>query len=92
MTNLRKYTNLIVVISTFGFSAPVSAQWGGFGGYGNGYYYGYVPVPYGPGYYGSGYGRWDGRDWHGGRWGHHEDERGDWDGHDWHGGRWGHDD
>ena len=92
MSISKKLVMMAVAVLFLSFSFPVLAQWGGYGGYGNGYYYGYGPVPYGPRYYGRDHGRWDGRDWHGGRWGHYEDERGRWDGHDWHGGRWGHDD
>ena len=91
MLKTAKYFFMIASATMILFSTSASAQW--YGGYGNGYYYGYAPTPY-PygGYYGGGYNRWDGRDWHGGRWGHDDDERGGWDGHDWHGGRWGHDD
>lgn len=92
MANSKKIIMMIVGISILSFSFPASAQWGGYGGYGNDYYYGYAPRSYSPRYYGREFGRWDGRDWHGGRWGHNEDESGRWDGHDWHGGHWGHDD
>ena len=86
MKNHSKLFLLIFTGSLLALTTSASAQWAGYGG---GYYGGYGPRNYG---YGGGYGGWDGRDWHGGRWGHDGGEHGDWDGRDWHGGRWGHDD